>query len=113
AGQQTAKDDGDGSESLPLDTQLERNRPPRLLTGATAPPPGPPPRTVTFDDGSRLPAALIAPDGDVDGAGSSGALLPGAGRLSLRGTDLVADHVVSHLPPKVRSAFDDAELRRL
>jgi len=113
AGKQTTDGDGDRSARVPLETQLERQRPPRLLTGAAAPPPGPPPREVTFDDGSRLPAALIAPDGAENGRGSSGALMPGVGRVSLRDADKVADHVVAHLPPQVRSVFDDAELRRL
>ncbi|MFD0542031.1 hypothetical protein ACFQ1B_01400 [Streptomyces mexicanus] len=112
AGQQTT-DGGDRSARVPLETQLERQRPPRLLTGAAAPPPGPPPREVTFDDGSRLPAALIAPDGAENGRGSSGALMPGVGRVALRDADKVADHIVTHLPPQVRSVFDDAELRRL
>ncbi|WP_449343903.1 scabin-related ADP-ribosyltransferase [Streptomyces mexicanus] len=113
AGQQTTDGDGDRSARVPLETQLERQRPPRLLTGAAAPPPGPPPREVTFDDGSRLPAALIAPDGAENGRGSSGALMPGVGRVALRDADKVADHIVTHLPPQVRSVFDDAELRRL
>nr|WP_237331267.1 hypothetical protein [Streptomyces mexicanus] len=113
AGQKTTDGDSDRSANVPLETQLERQRPPRLLTGATAPPPGPPPQEVTFDDGSRLPAALIAPDGAESGRGSSGALMPGVGRVSLRDADKVADHIVGHLPPRVRSVFDDAELRRL
>jgi hypothetical protein len=111
--QQTTAGDADRADSVPMETQLERYRPPRLLTGADAQPPGPPPREVVFDDGSRLPAALVAPDGDEQGAGSSGALMSGVGHTTLRGPDLVADRILAHLPPKVRAAFDDAELGRL
>ncbi|WP_428957203.1 scabin-related ADP-ribosyltransferase [Streptomyces sp. cg35] len=99
-------------EKVPLETQLERHRPTRLLTGADAPPPGPPPSTVTFDDGSRLPTALIGPDAD-DARGPSGGLMSGLGRATLRDPDQVADEIVRGLPQQVRDRFDDAELRRL
>ncbi|MYW27853.1 hypothetical protein GT040_00845, partial [Streptomyces sp. SID2119] len=113
-------DRGDG---VPLETQLERHRPARLLTGEDARPPGPAPRTVTFDDGSRLPTVLISPDADPDDGGTGpgtrtdGAprtgLLNGLGVLNLRSPEQVAKEVFDQLPKKLRSQFDEAELLRL
>ncbi|WP_375153044.1 hypothetical protein [Streptomyces sp. SM18] len=102
------------SERVPLETQLERHRPPRLLTGDDALPPGPPPKSVTFEDDSHLPAVLLNPEADdTSGTPPPGGLMSGVGRTTLRGADQVADEILAHLPPHVRERFDDAELRRL
>ncbi|MGW8488081.1 hypothetical protein [Streptomyces sp. NPDC055886] len=114
----------DRGDPVPLETQLERHRPARLLTGEDAGPPGPAPRTVTFDDGSRLPAVLISPDADPDdGSTGPGArpaagpprtgLLNGLGVLTLRSPEQVAREVFDQLPKKLRAQFDEAELLRL
>ncbi|MDX3372959.1 hypothetical protein PV390_00955 [Streptomyces sp. ME02-6991-2A] len=113
----------DRGDPVPLETQLERHRPARLLTGEDARPPGPAPRTVTFDDGSRLPTVLISPDADPDdgptgpGAGAGGTprtgLLNGLGVLTLRSPEQVAEEVFGQLPKKLRAQFDEAELLRL
>ncbi|MHB9756191.1 WXG100-like domain-containing protein [Streptomyces sp. BYX5S] len=121
----TPKDTG---ETVPLETQLERHRPARLMTGPDAAAPGPAPRTVTFDDGSRLPTVLINPDADptdkgdakgTDGTpatrapGSRTGLFTGLGTLNLRSPELAARQILDGLPPKLRSQFDEAELLRL
>ncbi|MFE9241403.1 hypothetical protein [Streptomyces sp. NPDC007007] len=114
----------DRGDPVPLETQLERHRPARLLTGEDAPPPGHAPRTVTFDDGSRLPTVLISPDADPDdgstgpGARTAGGppragLLNGPGVLTLRSPEQVAKEVFGRLPEKLRARFDEAELLRL
>ncbi|MEU0222535.1 hypothetical protein ABZ281_49395, partial [Streptomyces sp. NPDC006265] len=115
----------DKGDAVPLETQLDRYRPPRLLTGADAAPPGPAPRTVTFQDGSRLPSVLINPDGDpnapVPGGptadGSVGTppsgLFTGPGVLTLRSPEQVARQILGELPKKLRDQFDEAELLRL
>ncbi|NEE28076.1 hypothetical protein G3M53_21755, partial [Streptomyces sp. SID7982] len=114
----------DHGDPVPLETQLERHRPARLLTGEDARPPGPAPRTVTFDDGSRLPTVLISPDADPDdGSTGPGArtaagpprtgLLNGPGVLTLRSPEQVAKEVFDQLPKKLRAQFDEAELLRL
>ncbi|MER6691427.1 hypothetical protein ABT329_20375, partial [Streptomyces minutiscleroticus] len=115
-----APDQGDRAQ---LETQLDRYRPARLLTGEDARPPGPAPRTVTFEDGSRLPAVLIRPDADprdTDPDGTDGmpqgtptGLLPGPGALTLRSPELAAQEILGKLPAKVRSRFDESELLRL
>ncbi|MFJ7071687.1 hypothetical protein [Streptomyces sp. NPDC098781] len=111
----------DQGDPVPLETQLERYRPARLLTGQDAPPPGPAPRSVTFDDGSRLPTVLISPDSDpddgstpprTDGTPRSG-LLTGPGVLTLRSPEQVAEEILGKLPKKLRGQFDEAELLRL
>ncbi|WP_354598858.1 hypothetical protein R1Y80_03095 [Streptomyces sp. JL1001] len=114
----------DRGDPVPLETQLERHRPARLLTGEDARPPDPAPRTVTFDDGSRLPTVLISPDADPDdGSTGPGArtaagpprtgLLNGPGVLTLRSPEQVAKEVFDQLPKKLRAQFDEAELLRL
>ncbi|MGW5368849.1 lonely Cys domain-containing protein, partial [Streptomyces sp. NPDC004011] len=118
-----AADQGDRAQ---LETQLDRYRPARLLRGEDARPPGPAPRTVTFEDGSRLPAVLIrpgadprdtAPDGtdSADGMpqGRPTGLLPGPGALTLRSPELVAQEILDQLPTVVRRRFDESELLRL
>ncbi|MET9742530.1 hypothetical protein ABZY90_30760 [Streptomyces sp. NPDC006422] len=110
----TPKDSG---EPVPLETQLDRHRPPRLMTGPDAAPPDPAPRTVTFDDGSRLPTVLISPDADpnadtTDSATPTG-LFTGLGTLNLRAPDIAARQILDALPSKLRSQFDEAELLRL
>uniref|UniRef100_UPI003D7453EB glycosyltransferase n=1 Tax=Streptomyces sp. bgisy032 TaxID=3413773 RepID=UPI003D7453EB len=122
--------DGPGTEApdkgdpVPLETQLDRYRPARLLTGEDAPPPGPAPRTVTFEDGSRLPAVLISPDADPSG-GDPGTrtdgtrrtppsgLFTGPGVLTLRSPEDVARQILGELPKRLRDQFDEAELLRL
>ncbi|CAM5740832.1 hypothetical protein SMICM304S_03518 [Streptomyces microflavus] len=118
-----AEETPDRGDPVPLETQLERHRPARLLTGEDARPPGPAPRTVTFDDGSRLPTVLISPDADPDdgstgpGARTDGTpkagLLNGLGVLTLRSPEQVANEVFDQLPKKLRAQFDEAELLRL
>ncbi|MEV7653105.1 hypothetical protein AB0O39_02925 [Streptomyces anulatus] len=118
-----AEETPDRGDPVPLETQLERQRPARLLTGEDARPPGPAPRTVTFDDGSRLPAVLISPDADPDdgstgpGARTAGTprtgLLNGLGVVTLRSPEQVAKEVFDQLPEKLRARFDEAELLRL
>ncbi len=118
-----AEETPDRGDPVPLETQLERHRPARLLTGEDARPPGPAPRTVTFDDGSRLPTVLISPDADPDdgstgpGARTAGTprtgLLNGLGVVTLRSPEQVAKEVFDHLPQKLRAQFDAAELLRL
>ncbi|MEU3053734.1 hypothetical protein, partial [Streptomyces griseus] len=111
----------DRGDPVPLETQLERHRPARLLTGEDARPPGPAPRTVTFEDGSRLPAVLLDPDadprGDRPGARTRRTprpgLLNGVGVLTLRSPDQVAKEILGTLPKKLRAQFDEAELLRL
>ncbi|MCX3292220.1 hypothetical protein OR263_36895, partial [Streptomyces sp. NEAU-H22] len=115
----------DKGDPVPLEAQLDRYRPPRLLTGADAVPPGPAPRTVTFQDGSRLPSVLIDPDGDPDAPVSGGrtddgsvrtppsGLFTGPGVLTLRSPDQVARQILGELPNKLRDQFDEAELLRL
>ncbi|MFY0513353.1 hypothetical protein ACOMD4_23625 [Streptomyces anulatus] len=118
-----AEETPDRGDPVPLETQLERQRPARLLTGEDARPPGPAPRTVTFDDGSRLPTVLISPDADPD-AGSTGpgartagtprtGLLNGLGVVTLRSPEQVAKEVFDRLPKKLRAQFDASELLRL
>ncbi|MEU2067231.1 hypothetical protein [Streptomyces anulatus] len=118
-----AEESPDRGDPVPLETQLERQRPARLLTGEDARPPGPAPRTVTFDDGSRLPTVLISPDADPDdgstgpGARTAGTprtgLLNGLGAVTLRSPEQVAKEVFDQLPKKLRAQFDEAELLRL
>ncbi|MGW2334791.1 hypothetical protein ACWCXS_12610 [Streptomyces sp. NPDC001685] len=116
----------DRGDPVPLETQLERHRPARLLTGPDARPPGPPPRTVTFEDGSRLPTVLIDPGADPapdDGAAAPRedatrrnrptGLFPGPGVLTLRSPEQVAEEILGQLPKKLRDQFDEAELLRL
>ncbi|MFI0265225.1 hypothetical protein [Streptomyces luteogriseus] len=114
----------DKGDPVPLETQLDRYRPPRLLTGADVTPPGPAPRTVTFEDGSRLPSVLIDPDGDPNAPASGGrtdgsvgtrpsGLFTGPGVLTLRSPDQVARQILGELPQKLRDQFDEAELLRL
>jgi hypothetical protein len=129
----------DPSDPYPLETQLERYRPARLLTGPDARPPGPAPRTVTFDDGSRLPAVLLDPDadprdgderdagrrdGDPHGGGPDGrtdrgpqtapsGLFTGLGVVTLRSPEQVAREILGKLPETLRGQFDEAELLRL
>ncbi|MET9567314.1 hypothetical protein ABZY07_44665, partial [Streptomyces tauricus] len=117
----------DRSDPVPLETQLERYRPARLLTGPDARPPGPAPRTVTFEDGSRLPTVLISPDADPgDGTppgpataatatppGRRTGLFTGLGKTTLRSPEQVAEEILGKLPPKLRAQFDEAELLRL
>ncbi|SCE21580.1 hypothetical protein GA0115244_12051, partial [Streptomyces sp. DvalAA-19] len=115
--------DPDRGDPVPLETQLDRHRPARLLTGDDARPPGAAPRTVTFDDGSRLPAVLISPDADPDDGGTGPSprnatgprtgLLNGVGILTLRSPDQVAQEVFDQLPEKLRTQFDRAEVERL
>ncbi|MFJ6806659.1 hypothetical protein ACIQRK_11560 [Streptomyces anulatus] len=118
-----AEENPDRGDPVPLETQLERHRPARLLTGEDARPPGPAPRTVTFDDGSRLPTVLISPDTDPDdgstghGARTGGTpttgLLNGLGVVTLRSPEQVAKEVFDRLPEKLRAQFDASELLRL
>ncbi|MFD8407120.1 hypothetical protein ACFV1G_20840 [Streptomyces anulatus] len=123
-----AEETPDRGDPVPLETQLERQRPARLLTGEDARPPGPAPRTVTFDDGSRLPTVLISPDADPDADPDDGSTGPGArptagpprtgllngpGVLTLRSPEQVAKEVFDQLPKKLRAQFDEAELLRL
>ncbi|AZQ39225.1 hypothetical protein EJ357_42110 [Streptomyces cyaneochromogenes] len=109
----------DRGDRVPLETQLDRYRPPRLLTGPDAPPPGPAPRTVTFEDGSRLPTVLISPDADPDDGNPDSrtadltGLFNGPGVLTLRSPEQVAQEILGNLPKKLRSQFDEAELLRL
>lgn len=109
---------------MPLETQLERHRPARLLTGPDARPPGPAPRTVTFEDGSRLPTVLIDPGADPDDGGPESrtdstrrsrptGLFAGPGVLTLRSPEQVAAEILGQLPKKLREQFDEAELLRL
>ncbi|WP_405194652.1 hypothetical protein [Streptomyces anulatus] len=118
-----AEETPDRGDPVPLETQLERHRPARLLTGEDARPPGSAPRTVTFDDGSRLPTVLISPDADPDdgstgpGARTAGTprtgLLNGLGVVTLRSPEQVAKEVFDQLPEKLRAQFDASELLRL
>ncbi|MFF0023627.1 hypothetical protein ACFYQQ_24125 [Streptomyces sp. NPDC005496] len=114
----------DRGDPVPLETQLDRHRPARLLTGHDARPPGPVPSTVTFEDGSRLPALLIDPDADPgDGTpgnpaggtrrGRSTGLFTGPGKTTLRSPEQVAEEILGKLPKKLRAQFDEAELLRL
>ncbi|MEV6171934.1 hypothetical protein AB0L99_27450 [Streptomyces sp. NPDC051954] len=116
----------DRGDPVPLETQLERHRPARLLTGPDARPPGPAPRTVTFEDGSRLPAVLMDPGADPDPADGSRdsrtdgtprsrptGLFAGPGILTLRSPEQVAEEILGKLPKKLRDQFDEAELLRL
>ncbi|MFG2652069.1 hypothetical protein [Streptomyces sp. NPDC048436] len=114
----------DRGDPVPLETQLERHRPARLLTGQDARPPGPVPHTVAFEDGSRLPTVLISPDVDPVDAASGGrtdgtarsrptGLFTGPGKTTLRSPEQVADEILSKLPDKLRAQFDEAELLRL
>lgn len=120
----TDDDAPDRGDRVPLETQLERHRPARLMTGQDARPPGPAPRTVTFDDGSRIPATLIDPDADpgdgtpgsrTDGAGRNrpAGLFTGLGKTTLRSPEQVAEEILGGLPPKLRAQFDEADLLRL
>ncbi|MFE4690582.1 lonely Cys domain-containing protein, partial [Streptomyces sp. NPDC056749] len=114
----------DRGDRVPLETQLERHRPARLLTGQDARPPGPVPATVTFEDGSRLPTILISPDAD-PGDGTPGSrtdgntssrptgLFTGLGRTTLRSPEQVADEILGKLPANLRAQFDEADLLRL
>jgi hypothetical protein len=113
-------DPADPGDPVPLETQLERHRPARLLTGPDARPPGPAPRTVTFEDGSLLPAVLISPESDPDAPrpdgtpeATAGGLLTGPGMLTLRSPGQVAGEILGQLPKKLRDRFDEAELLRL
>ncbi|MFI1377297.1 hypothetical protein ACH4UY_35510, partial [Streptomyces longwoodensis] len=117
----------DRGDSVPLETQLERHRPARLLTGLDAPPPGPPPGTVTFADGSRLPTVLLDPEADPDGGargegarttdgpsrGDRTGLFTGVGVTTLRSPEQVARQIIEGLPRHLRARFDEAELLRL
>ncbi|MFD6027985.1 WXG100-like domain-containing protein, partial [Streptomyces griseoluteus] len=110
----------DHGDPVPLETQLERHRPARLLTGPDARPPGPAPRTVTFEDGSVLPGVLTNPESDPDAprpdgtpATTTGGLLTGPGVLTLRSPDQVAREILGQLPKKLRGRFDETELLRL
>ncbi|MFD5185382.1 hypothetical protein ACFWMQ_22820 [Streptomyces sp. NPDC058372] len=110
----------DRGDVVPLETQLERHRPARLLTGEDARPPGPAPRTVTFEDGSRLPAVLIRPGAgprdtapDTEAADATGGLLAGPGVLTLRSPEVAAREILDKLPTGLRDRFDEAELLRL
>ncbi|NKQ27266.1 hypothetical protein HF200_23315, partial [Streptomyces galbus] len=122
----------DRGDPVPLETQLERHRPARLLTGQDAPPPGPAPRTVTFADGSRLPTVLLSPEADpgdgtpgegtpgegtptTDGPSGSGrtGLFTGLGVTTLRSPEQVARQILEGLPRNLRARFDEAELLRL
>ncbi|MGV9642864.1 hypothetical protein [Streptomyces sp. NPDC003514] len=114
----------DRGDPVPLETQLERYRPARLLTGPDARPPGPPPRTVTFEDGSRIPTVLIDPGADPDGGGPApradatrrgrpAGLFAGPGVLTLRSPEQVAEEILGQLPKNLRDRFDEAELLRL
>ncbi|MDQ0988454.1 hypothetical protein [Streptomyces sp. V2I9] len=92
---------------VPIETQLDRHRPPQLVASGAEPPArgsGP----VVFEDGSRLPEELVRPGGV-----RAGGLMSGAGRMTLRGTDEAADQILARLPAEVRAHFDEAELRRL
>ncbi|MFH9010849.1 hypothetical protein ACH4C6_05695 [Streptomyces sp. NPDC017943] len=125
----TAQDAEGGPESenpdrgdvVPLETQLERYRPARLLTGQDVTVPGPAPRTVTFADGSRLPTVLIHPDGDPGGGTPGdrasralpGGLFTGPGVVTLRSPESVAREILDGLPGRLRSQFDGAELLRM
>ncbi|MGW7265042.1 WXG100-like domain-containing protein [Streptomyces sp. NPDC054842] len=119
-----ATEAADRGDLVPLETQLDRHRPARLLTGEDARPPGPVPSTVTFEDGSRLPALLINPDADpgdgtpgrpTDGSprGRSTGLFTGPGMTTLRSPEQVAEEILGKLPKKLRAQFDEAELLRL
>ncbi|WUH44065.1 hypothetical protein OHO27_03950 [Streptomyces sp. NBC_00443] len=114
----------DRGDPVPLETQLERHRPARLLTGPDARPPGTAPRTVTFEDGSRLPAVLISPEADPHGGSPDGrtdgargtvptGLFTGPGVLTLRSPEQVAQEILGQLPKKLRDQFDEGELLRL
>ena len=114
----------DRGERVPLETQLERHRPARLMTGPDARPPGPAPATVTFEDGSRLPTVLISPDADpaegtpggrTDGATRSvrTGLFTGLGKTTLRSPEQVAEEILGKLPANLRAQFDEADLLRL
>ncbi|MEU6313258.1 hypothetical protein ABZ873_20120, partial [Streptomyces sp. NPDC047014] len=119
-----ATEDAERSDSVPLETQLERYRPARLLTGPDAPPPDPVPSAVTFADGARLPTVLISPDAD-PGDGTPGGradgsarrhpagLFTGPGRITLRSPEQVARQILDQLPKGLRAQFDEAELLRL
>ncbi|WP_435615134.1 hypothetical protein [Streptomyces coelicoflavus] len=105
-------------EPVPPETQLERNRPARLLTGPDVQPPGPAPRTVTFEDGSRLPTVLLHPDADPDDGRPDDAahgtrptgLFPGPGVHTLRSPEQVAQEILKQVPENLRKRFDKAEL---
>ncbi|MGW6026513.1 WXG100-like domain-containing protein [Streptomyces sp. NPDC055214] len=106
----------DPGDLVPLETQLDRYRPARLLTGPDARPPGAVPSTVTFEDGSRLPTVLISPDTDpAAGAVPQGpaGLLTGPGTTTLRSPEQVAEEILGKLPTKLRGQFDEAELLHL
>ncbi|MFD0332679.1 hypothetical protein ACFQZ0_02530 [Streptomyces erythrogriseus] len=117
----TAPGTADEGDRTPLETQLDRYRPPRLLTGPDARRPGPAPRTVTFEDGSRLPAALIRPGADPGDTGADGTppgaeptgLFAGTGVLTLRAPELAARQILDGLPDRLRARFDEEELLRL
>ncbi|MFG2193208.1 hypothetical protein ACGFNH_11915, partial [Streptomyces sp. NPDC048639] len=114
----------DRGDPVPLETQLERHRPARLLTGPDAPPPGPAPRSVAFEDGSRLPTVLLSPDAD-PGDGTPGGrmdgtpqatptgLFTGPGVTTLRSPEQVAREILGKLPKHLRAQFDEGELLRL
>ncbi|MFD8263241.1 hypothetical protein ACFV19_30990, partial [Streptomyces griseoluteus] len=113
-------DPPDHGDPVPLETQLDRHRPARLLTGPDARPPGRAPRTVTFEDGSMLPAVLISPEADPDAprpdgspGTTTGGLLTGPGVLTLRSPGQVAREILGQLPERLRGHFDEAELLRL
>ncbi|MFC7844836.1 hypothetical protein, partial [Streptomyces sp. NPDC057382] len=114
-------DTADRGDPVPLETQLERHRPARVLTGQDAPAPGPAPRTVDFEDGSRLPTVLISPDAD-PGDGTPGGRAPrtpstglftGPGVITLRSPEAVAQEILGRLPRSVRARFDGTELLRM
>ncbi|MFF0885398.1 hypothetical protein [Streptomyces sp. NPDC003456] len=118
-------DTADRGDPVPLETQLERHRPARVLTGQDAPAPGPAPRTVDFEDGSRLPTVLISPDADPDadpGDGTPGGRAPrtpstglftGPGVITLRSPEAVAQEILGRLPRSVQARFDGTELLRM
>ncbi|MDT0386231.1 WXG100-like domain-containing protein [Streptomyces dubilierae] len=130
-GAETRAETADRGDPVPLETQLDRHRPARLLTGPDAPPPAPAPRTVVFSDGSRLPEVLLHPDADpgdgtpADGTRTDGTrtdgqartgpagLFNGPGVTTLRSPELVARQIIGTLPKNLRTRFDETELLRL
>ena len=98
-------------QPVPVETQLDRNRPPRILPGTDRAPALAPPESVTFADGSRLHPEYLNP---ADGTGDrSGGLMPGLGVQTLRDSDRVAERILAGLPERVRRTFDHTELRRM
>ncbi|MEV1019295.1 hypothetical protein AB0J02_03020, partial [Streptomyces sp. NPDC050264] len=75
-------DTPDRGDPVPLETQLDRYRPARLLTGPDVRPPDPAPGTVTFEDGGRLSGLLLGTEVVTD---------PGAKAAPDTGTTPAAD----------------------